>query len=123
MSCESDWGPSPIGVRLEQKKTFTDWQSAQREQHYALHYPRAERLIIEHKVAAVATGIAVDIAVNNTAAACESHVTGATDLVDQRRSKAARPASRASPGRANSHRAARHPRIGFEQRLQAVPAQ
>lgn len=33
----------------EQKKAFTDWQSAQQEQHYALHYPRAERLLIEQQ--------------------------------------------------------------------------
>ena len=33
----------------EQKKTFTDWQSAQQEQHYALHYPHAERLMIERE--------------------------------------------------------------------------
>lgn len=32
---------------VEQKKTFTDWQSARQEEHYALHYPNAERLLIE----------------------------------------------------------------------------
>jgi GNAT superfamily N-acetyltransferase len=31
----------------EQKKAFTDWQSQQQERHYALHYPAAERLVIE----------------------------------------------------------------------------
>jgi ribosomal protein S18 acetylase RimI-like enzyme len=36
----------------EEKKAFTDWQSAQQEQHYALHYPHAERLVIEHENAA-----------------------------------------------------------------------
>jgi ribosomal protein S18 acetylase RimI-like enzyme len=30
-----------------QKKAFTDWQSEQQEKHYALHYPRAERLVVE----------------------------------------------------------------------------
>ncbi len=30
-----------------QKRTFTDWQSAQQEKHYAQHYPAAERLVIE----------------------------------------------------------------------------
>lgn len=30
----------------EQKRAFTDWQSAKQEEHYALHYPRAERLVI-----------------------------------------------------------------------------
>ena len=29
-----------------QKMAFTDWQSQQQEQHYAAHYPRAERLIV-----------------------------------------------------------------------------
>lgn len=29
-----------------QKKAFTDWQSRQQEQHYAAHYPRAERLVV-----------------------------------------------------------------------------
>jgi ribosomal protein S18 acetylase RimI-like enzyme len=31
----------------EQKKAFTDSQSRQQESHYALHYPDAERLLIE----------------------------------------------------------------------------
>lgn len=31
----------------EQKKAFTDWQSAKQEEHYAVHYPNAERLLIE----------------------------------------------------------------------------
>ena len=35
-----DWTP-------EQKKAFTDWQSSQQEKHYLLHYPAAERLVIE----------------------------------------------------------------------------
>jgi ribosomal protein S18 acetylase RimI-like enzyme len=30
-----------------QKKTFTDSQSRQQEAHYALHYPNAERLVVE----------------------------------------------------------------------------
>lgn len=30
-----------------QKRAFTDWQSQQQEAHYALHYPAAERLLIE----------------------------------------------------------------------------
>lgn len=30
-----------------QKRAFTDWQSQQQERHYALHYPEAERLVIE----------------------------------------------------------------------------
>ena len=30
-----------------QKKAFTDWQSQQQEKHYALHYPNAERLVVE----------------------------------------------------------------------------
>lgn len=34
-----------------QLKAFTDWQSAMQEQHYTLHYPRAERLIIEREQA------------------------------------------------------------------------
>jgi GNAT superfamily N-acetyltransferase len=29
-----------------QKKAFTDWQSAQQERHYELHYPNAERLVV-----------------------------------------------------------------------------
>jgi ribosomal protein S18 acetylase RimI-like enzyme len=33
----------------EQKKAFTDWQSGQQEQHYGLHYPNAERLVIERE--------------------------------------------------------------------------
>jgi GNAT superfamily N-acetyltransferase len=32
-----------------EKKAFTDWQSAQQEAHYALHYPGAERLVVEHR--------------------------------------------------------------------------
>ena len=34
------------GWNDHQKKAFTDWQSAKQEEHYALHYPRAERLVI-----------------------------------------------------------------------------
>ena len=34
------------GWSVEQKIAFTDWQSAKQEEHYALHYPRAERLLI-----------------------------------------------------------------------------
>jgi ribosomal protein S18 acetylase RimI-like enzyme len=30
-----------------QKKAFTDWQSRMQEEHYALHYPGAERLLVE----------------------------------------------------------------------------
>jgi ribosomal protein S18 acetylase RimI-like enzyme len=30
-----------------QKRAFTDWQSKLQERHYALHYPAAERLVIE----------------------------------------------------------------------------
>ena len=30
-----------------QKRTFTDWQSQQQEAHYGLHYPAAERLVVE----------------------------------------------------------------------------
>lgn len=37
----------PVPWTAERKKAFTDWQSAQQEQHYALHYPHAERLVIE----------------------------------------------------------------------------
>ena len=29
-----------------QKKAFTDWQSRMQEQHYALHYPNAELLLV-----------------------------------------------------------------------------
>lgn len=36
-----------VGWSGEQKKAFTDWQSGQQEKHYALHYPAAERLVIE----------------------------------------------------------------------------
>ena len=32
---------------VAQKRIFTDWQSQQQEEHYALHYPAAERLVIE----------------------------------------------------------------------------
>jgi len=35
----------------EQKRAFTDWQSQQQEAHYALHYPGAERLIVERDAA------------------------------------------------------------------------
>ena len=38
----------PVPWTAEQKKSFTDWQSEQQEKHYALHYPDAERLVIEH---------------------------------------------------------------------------
>ncbi len=31
-----------------EKKAFTDWQSAQQERHYGLHYPAAERLVVSH---------------------------------------------------------------------------
>lgn len=37
----------PVPWTAAQKKAFTDWQSARQEQHYALHYPHAERLVIE----------------------------------------------------------------------------
>jgi len=30
-----------------EKHTFTEWQSGQQEAHYALHYPAAERLVVE----------------------------------------------------------------------------
>ena len=30
-----------------QKRVFTDWQSQQQEAHYGLHYPAAERLLVE----------------------------------------------------------------------------
>ncbi len=46
----------------EQKKAFTDWQSAQQEHHYAVHYPNAERLVIENEHAGggpVATRLAI----------------------------------------------------------------
>lgn len=33
----------------EEKRAFTDWQSGQQEGHYALHYPAAERLVIERE--------------------------------------------------------------------------
>lgn len=36
-----------VAWSAEQKKAFTDWQSQQQESHYALHYPVAERLVIE----------------------------------------------------------------------------
>lgn len=31
----------------EERRAFTDWQSGQQEAHYALHYPAAERLVLE----------------------------------------------------------------------------
>lgn len=37
----------PLPWSADQKKAFTDWQSAQQERHFALHYPQAERLVIE----------------------------------------------------------------------------
>lgn len=36
-----DWTPG-------QREAFTTWQSGQQEEHYRLHYPSAERLVIEH---------------------------------------------------------------------------
>lgn len=36
----------PVAWSDAEKKAFTDWQSAQQEAHYALHYPRAERLVV-----------------------------------------------------------------------------
>lgn len=36
----------PVPWTDEQKRAFTDWQSAQQEAHYALHYPQAERLVV-----------------------------------------------------------------------------
>lgn len=36
-----------------QKDAFTGWQSEQQEKHYALHYPAAERLVIEQAGKAV----------------------------------------------------------------------
>lgn len=30
-----------------EKRAFTEWQSGQQEAHYALHYPAAERLVVE----------------------------------------------------------------------------
>jgi GNAT superfamily N-acetyltransferase len=38
---------------VEQKKAFTDWQSAQQEAHYALHYEGAERLLVEQGAATI----------------------------------------------------------------------
>lgn len=38
---------SVVPWTAQQKKAFTDWQSQQQEKHYALHYPQAERLVIE----------------------------------------------------------------------------
>ncbi|MEQ1515287.1 MAG: GNAT family N-acetyltransferase [Usitatibacteraceae bacterium] len=38
---------APLLWNEEQKKAFTDWQSGLQEEHYALHYPKAEFLIIE----------------------------------------------------------------------------
>lgn len=40
----------------EQKKAFTDWQSARQEEHYALHYPNAERLLIRRLPSAAVEG-------------------------------------------------------------------
>lgn len=36
-----------VSWSAEEKKAFTDWQSGQQEAHYGLHYPAAERLIVE----------------------------------------------------------------------------
>lgn len=36
-----------VAWTAEQRRAFTDWQSRQQEAHYALHYPAAERLVIE----------------------------------------------------------------------------
>ena len=36
----------PVPWTAAQKKAFTDWQSSQQEQHYTLHYPEAERLVV-----------------------------------------------------------------------------
>jgi GNAT superfamily N-acetyltransferase len=37
-----DWTPG-------QQEAFTAWQSGQQEKHYGLHYPSAERLVIERE--------------------------------------------------------------------------
>jgi len=39
----------PVPWTDAQKKAFTDWQSQQQEAHYALHYPAAERLVVERE--------------------------------------------------------------------------
>jgi ribosomal protein S18 acetylase RimI-like enzyme len=39
----------PVPWSAAEKKTFTDWQSQQQEAHYALHYPAAERLVVERE--------------------------------------------------------------------------
>lgn len=39
----------PVPWTPDQKKIFTDWQSHQQEAHYALHYPHAERLVVERE--------------------------------------------------------------------------
>ncbi|HET9650807.1 MAG TPA: GNAT family N-acetyltransferase [Usitatibacter sp.] len=39
----------PVPWTPDEKKAFTDWQSRQQEAHYALHYPHAERLLVEHE--------------------------------------------------------------------------
>jgi len=31
-----------------ERRAFTDWQSGQQEAHYGLHYPAAERLVVEN---------------------------------------------------------------------------
>lgn len=43
---------TPLPWSAEQRKAFTDWQSGLQEQHYALHYPDAEFLIIERRAGA-----------------------------------------------------------------------
>jgi GNAT superfamily N-acetyltransferase len=37
----------PVAWDAARKKAFTDWQSRLQEEHYAAHYPHAERLVIE----------------------------------------------------------------------------
>src|SRR5262249_46612734 len=44
-----------------QKQAFTGWQSQQQEAHYTLHYPNAERLLVE-RAGAVIGRIYVDTA-------------------------------------------------------------
>jgi ribosomal protein S18 acetylase RimI-like enzyme len=39
----------PVPWTPEQKRVFTDWQSQQQERHYGLHYPAAERLVVERE--------------------------------------------------------------------------
>jgi GNAT superfamily N-acetyltransferase len=49
-ACTRDEELRQVGWIDAQKKAFTDWQSQQQERHYALHYPDAERLVIERDV-------------------------------------------------------------------------